>query len=312
MKLTLRPYRDEDDFWRARAFLRDTFLRSDRCESNWQVYRWDYWRRHGIENIHPMPLAEVIFFWETPSGQIAAILNPEARGDAFLQVDPEFRSAALLEEMVACAEAQLGQTTAEGGQALNIWAHAADDLQIEVLTRRGYVKQDWCEFQRWQMLPGDIPAPRLPPGYAIRPVGEGAELIERCYASGLGFHDNDIRYAHDNRAVSWYRSIQLAPLYRRDLDLTVVAPDGSVASFCTIWFDDASRSAAFEPVATVPDQQRKGLGKAVMQAGLRRLVQMGATKVFVGSYSNEAGALYASTGFTQFQLNIAWSKNLAK
>jgi GNAT superfamily N-acetyltransferase len=309
MKLTLRPYRDEDDYWRARAFLRDTFLRSARCEWNWQVYRWDYWRRHGLENIHPMPLAEVVFFWETPSGQIAAILNPEARGDAFLQIDPDFRSAALLEEMVDCAENHLGKTTEEGGTALNVWAQETDSLLSGILARRGYAKQNWSEFQRWQMLQNEISAPQLPPGYAIRPVGDGVELIERCYASGLGFHDNDIRYAHDNREVSWYRSIQLAPLYRRDLDLTVVAPDGSVASFCTIWFDDVSRSAAFEPVATVPDQQRKGLGKAVMRFGLRRLVQMGATKAFVGSYSNEAGALYASAAFTQYNLCFPWMRN---
>jgi mycothiol synthase len=308
MPLTCRPYRDNDDYWRARAFLRDTFLRNERREINWQVYRWDYWRRHGIENIHPMPLQEVVFFWETRAGEIAAILNPEARGDAFLQVDPVFRSAGLLEEMVACAEANLASRDKDGKQSLNLWAGEDDPLLQETLERRGYQKADWCERQNWQMLDADIPEPILPPGYTIHPVGEGAALIERCYASGLAFHENDALIAHGNREVSWYRSIQNAPLYRRDLDLTVVAPDGSVASFCTIWYDDVTRSAAFEPVATVPDQQRKGLGRAVMRAGLRQLVCLGATKVFVGSYSSEAGALYTAAGFTLARLNYPWKK----
>ncbi len=39
---------------------------------------------------------------------------------------------------------------------------------------------------------------------------------------------------------------------RRDLDLVAIAPDGAVAAFCTIWFDDVTRSAYYEPVATVP------------------------------------------------------------
>jgi hypothetical protein len=32
----------------------------------------------------------------------------------------------------------------------------------------------------------------------------------------------------------WYRDVQRAPLYRRDLDLVAVAPDGELAAFCTL------------------------------------------------------------------------------
>jgi GNAT superfamily N-acetyltransferase len=142
-------------------------------------------------------------------------------------------------------------------------------------------------------------------------VGEGADLLERAYASGLAFHTDDILVAVRNREdVSWYRHIQGAPLYRRDLDLTVVAPDGAVASFCTIWYDDANRSAMFEPVATVPAYWKRGLGKAVMYEGLRRLKNMGALWAFVGSYSVPAGALYASAGFTDYELLEPWERDL--
>jgi ribosomal protein S18 acetylase RimI-like enzyme len=60
----------------------------------------------------------------------------------------------------------------------------------------------------------------------------------------------------------------------------------------------------------VPAHQRRGLGKAVMSEGLRRLVKMGATKAFVGSYSVEAGALYASAGFSAYELNEPWIKTI--
>ena len=48
----------------------------------------------------------------------------------------------------------------------------------------------------------------------------------------------------------------------------------SIAAICTIWFDDVTRSAYYEPVATVPSHQRRGLGKSIMTEGLRRLQRM--------------------------------------
>jgi hypothetical protein len=45
-----------------------------------------------------------------------------------------------------------------------------------------------------------------------------------------------------------------------------------------------------------------------MSDGMHRLRKMGATKMFVGSYSVEAGKLYASMGFTAYELNEPWVK----
>ena len=162
---------------------------------------------------------------------------------------------------------------------------------------------------RYQMLSGELCSAQIAPGYTIRALGDGLELLERCWASGLGFHDGDLQVGYDNRTdVSWYRNIQNAPLYRRDLDLVAVTSEGETAAFCTVWFDDSTRSGVFEPVATVPAHQRRGLGKALMSEGLRRLVQKGATKAFVSSYSVPAGALYASAGFSAYELNEPWMK----
>jgi hypothetical protein len=50
------------------------------------------------------------------------------------------------------------------------------------------------------------------------------------------------------------------------------------------------------------------LGKAVIVEGLRRLKRMGATMAYVGSYSRPAHALYASVGFTEYDLSRPWKK----
>jgi predicted N-acetyltransferase YhbS len=125
----------------------------------------------------------------------------------------------------------------------------------------------------------------------------------------LSFHDGDIKIAVENRTdPTWYRNVQTAPLYRRDLDLVAVAPDGAIAAFCTIWFDDVTRSAYYEPVASLPSHQRRGLGKAVMIEGLRRLQRMGATTSFVGGHSQAANALYGSVMGSDYELYEAWVK----
>lgn len=80
-----------------------------------------------------------------------------------------------------------------------------------------------------------------------------------------------------------------------------IAPDGAIAAFCTIWFDDVTRSAYFEPVATVPAHRRRGLGKALMTEGLRRLQR-------VGGYSRAANALYQSVMGSDHELNEPWVK----
>ncbi len=57
--------------------------------------------------------------------------------------------------------------------------------------------------------------------------------------------------------------------------------------------------------------QRRGVGRAVMSEGLRRLRHLGATTAYVGSRSVEAGAFYASVGLAEYDLLVPWVKELA-
>jgi GNAT superfamily N-acetyltransferase len=308
-RLIARPYREED-YWRIRAFVRELLPLYDMRQRCWDVARWDYWRWHGVENIEHVNLEDVVTLWETPRGKLAAMLNPEGMGEAFLQVHPDFKTPELEAEMIATAEGQLNEKGRDGRRRLSVWANQHDELRKQLLAQSGYAPGDWPEYQRRRRLDGLIPESNTPPGYSIVPQGDGAQLLERCYASGLAFHPNRPEIAMDNRAdIGWYRNIQRAPLYRRDLDLTMLAADGGCAAFCTVWFDDVTRVGVFEPVATVPAHQRKGLGKALMFAGLRRLQTLGATMAYVGSYSEAAGALYASAGFTDYELCERWEKS---
>mgnify|MGYP000860837960 FL=1 len=308
MKPIFRSYQKEEDYWRIREFLREVFLLNNCYERSWHVARLDYTRQHILLNCTKLHLDDVAYIGEV-EGKIAAFIVADGdMGEAHFSVHPSFRTPELEEEMLKVAEEHLSEEI-NGSRSLRLWAVDSDKLRESILEKHGYSKQSWAECQWRCKLDQPIPKAQVAPGYTVRSLGDGLELLERCYASGLGFHEGDIKYAIENRDdITWYRNIQRAPLYRRDLDLIAVAPDGSIVAFCTIWFDDVTRSGYFEPVATVPKYRRLGLAQAVMTEGLHRLQQMGATTAFVGGFSQAANSLYERVMGPEHELYVPWEK----
>ncbi len=305
-KLICRPYQTEADYWRIRAFLRETFELYDRRERNWTVARLDYWRWHVLYNCHEIATPDdLIFIWETAAGELVAVLNADGAGEAYLQTHPRFRTAELEMEMLALAEEKF-TSQRNGQQILTVWADSEDTLRIEILQRRGYARGRWTESQWRCDLAGPVPAAAVPAGYTIRSLGEADEIPARSWASWRGFHPDDPD--EDYQGWAWYLNIQRCPLYRRDLDIVAVAPGGEIASFCTIWYDDATRSAYIEPVATVPEHLRRGLARATITTGLHRLQKMGCQRVFVGGYEPGPNALYAATLSPAHDQSQQWIK----
>lgn len=304
-QLTVRKYETENDYWRLRDFLREVFLLNNRRETSWQVARLDYWRFFGVEIIEPYDWEHNgIFIWETPSGEIAAALNPESQGEVYFQIHPAHYSADLVAEMAEIAEKHL---PGENDQCRpHIWIHDYEPQAQQVLTQLGYRKGDWPAYERQRSL--DLPLPEARPveGYTVRSLGEIDELPARSWASWRVFHPNSPD--HEYIGWEWYHCIQRVPLYRRDLDIVAVAADGSVAAFCTLWYDDVTRTGYFEPVGTAPEHQRRGLGKAVMIEAMRRAKALGANLVTVSGYSKGANALYASVMSADYTLHESWEK----
>ncbi len=311
MKLTMRRYHDTDDYWRIREFLREVFMANARREQSWQVNRFDYWRWHGVENLGHGRLEKDVFIWEASDGQMASVLNPEEPGQVYLQVHPGFRTRELEEEMLVVAEEHLATTGRSGGLKLWVWTHEGDAARQGVLEQRGYAKvgrPGSQEYQRHRPLDGPLPDAQIPEGYTVRALGDVKELPARSFLSWRAFHPDAQDDEYDG--WQWYQNVQRAPLYRRDLDIVAVALDGELAAFCTVWFDDVTRTGTFEPVGTDPAHQRRGLSKAVMGEGLRRLKRLGATMAYVGSNQTAAHRLYASVGFTDYEVFSAWEKEL--
>jgi GNAT superfamily N-acetyltransferase len=318
MEPVMRSYQTEEDYWCIREFLREVSIANNRHDFAWSLLRWDYWRWHVNENIFQLKLEDVITLWEA-HGRIVAMLNPDSPGEAFFQIHPDYREVVPISEMLDIAEGKLSKTNTNGKKELLVWVNAADDPTKALFTERGYARSKFsAEHMRRRLIstglnaalsqpassPCGTPDPVPPDGYIVRALGDESELPARSWLSWKAFHPDepDEKY----QGWGWYRNVQRVPIYRRDLDLVAVAADGELAAFCTVWFDDITRTAVFEPVGTHPDHQKRGLGKAVMSEGLCRAQRLGATLATVSSYGKAAHALYESMGFTDVDLLEPW------
>jgi GNAT superfamily N-acetyltransferase len=61
-------------------------------------------------------------------------------------------------------------------------------------------------------------------------------------------------------------------------------------------------------VGVVPEHQRRGLARALLMEGMRRVQALGATCATVAGYSQAANALYAQVTGAQPLINTQWRK----
>jgi mycothiol synthase len=102
------------------------------------------------------------------------------------------------------------------------------------------------------------------------------------------------------------------PGYRKDLDLAVVSDSGEQVAMCIVWLDSANKVGEFEPVGCHPDYRRKGLSRAMIAEGLRRLKALEAESAVVYPWSTNEPAirLYESYGFRELFHDRTYTKTL--
>jgi GNAT superfamily N-acetyltransferase len=238
--------------------------------------------------------------WPREDGSLAAFawLDPPTLGDAI--VDPA--ELQLLDEALDWLE---GEYRARGISSITVILVAGDAPRLEALERRGYALGDGGNMRLWQRLASAPIAPALPAGYSLGQVSTPADIERRVFVESDSFGDFTLT------AETW-RFVQRLPTYRPELDIIAVAPGGTGAAACTCWYDAATRCGEFEAVGTAQAHRRRGLGRAVIVEGLRRLHELGATTavVFTQNTNDAAIALYESCGFEIVAEDRAWNKSL--
>ncbi len=154
----------------------------------------------------------------------------------------------------------------------------ADDLDLLArLEAGGFRPAAWTAWRYERARDASLPAPAPPDGFAVRALGGAAEVPAYVAAHRAAFGST-------NMTEEWRERVLRAPGYVPELDLVAVAPDGRVAAFAILWLGPEAagrREGQFEPVGTRPEFRRRGLARALLLEGMRRLRAAGATHALV-------------------------------
>lgn len=288
----LRPYRPED-LPAVLAFVGECYACTGGCG---YLHPGDV--THFMSNgMRGRDLDRHIALYESPDGQLqAVILIHPGRPAAFdLMVAPDQRSGDLERELVVWVERATAEVVGASGEALEtIGSEVADcdTVRRDLLLSLGYAPDgDPYLVSTARSLDEPIPDVALPDGFSIRSVA-GEHEVELVAA----VHDNAFR---PKWAGGHYLSVMRTPGYEIDRELVVVAPDGRFAAYLIYWLDPISRSGLFEPVGCHADFRQRGLTKALMYEGMRRMRARGMQTAIVLHHSNNPAstALYHSAGF---------------
>ncbi|MCP4428988.1 MAG: hypothetical protein GY803_31270, partial [Chloroflexi bacterium] len=112
--------RGEADFWRIRQLLQETYPITPLC-FNWEVRRWDGRRFYDADPSWEASQINIGQMWETEDGRLIGAVHPDGKGDAHLQIHPDYRH--IEEAMIAWAETHLSVPAEENErQRLDIYA----------------------------------------------------------------------------------------------------------------------------------------------------------------------------------------------
>lgn len=295
MEYKMRKIENEDDYWEIREFLRKTFLMNNRKEINWQVARLDYCRWHVMKNCENTNYFDLTYIWENKENEIIAVLSPEEMENIHLQIHPDHKSKELIKEMIAVSEKMYPKSFDGNRQKERflIWSHDVDNLKNEALKEMGYHPTEWLDNQRHKSLDESLPKVDMPKGYSIRHMSLDSDVPKRSWASWRAFHSEEPLDNYEDDSGKWYYNIIKTPLYRRDLDLVAIAPEGGIVGFTTVWYDDYTRTGYFEPVGVMPSHQRQGIAKVLILEGMNRLKDLGATLAVIGGINEAANKAYS-------------------
>jgi len=302
--ITPRPYRCMDDLSRILDFVGEC---NALTELRGYAHPGDL--GHNLSNLlRGQDPAPYLHLWEDRDGHVlaVAILYPPRLHGYELAVHPHHRGGELESALVAWSERHvwaLMQSAGVEGTSVATDVADCDPVRRDVLLRHGYISSGGPSFfYTTRSLLDPIPDSVLPEGFVIRSVaGEHeADALGAAHSGAFGSH--------------WppgeYLRVMRSPLYDPDRELVVVAPDGRLAAFLVYWIDPVSRSGLFEPVGCHRDFQGKGLAKALMLEGLRRMRGHGMTVAVVKHEHDNpaAAALYASVGFRTLYALVEYRK----
>jgi mycothiol synthase len=315
--LLIRPYQGESDLETIAQFYNE-------CE---QVDQFGYWlTADNLRQSYSFPGFNPqldLCLWENNQGQLIAVGvvhrsistdNPES----FLgfRVHPQFRDQNLDRDIITWGIKRVRESFPQQKQIkLRADCRSHQQQRINLLEEFGFAcDRYFFEMQRDLNLP--IPQPQLPDGFVVRSVNSQQDAQAWIEMFNQTFIDH---WNHHDLTLEQYQHHIKQPDYDPDLDLVVIAKDGTFTGFCEgmIYPYDNQKNGRNEGWINILGTRRgfrkQGLGRAMLLTGMHRLKAKGMEIAILGvDAQNPSGALnfYESIGFEKRHTTIDYLKYL--
>lgn len=299
MAISFRVYQHETDYQKVSEFL-IKHHQPGNLDGNWLEPAWEYMHFHPALDSDSLGK---IGIWEKDDTTVAVVHYEWHLGEAFFQFHPDHRN--LRSEMLDYAENQLtGVSKKDGRRYLCAYVNDNDAEFTDLVRNRGYQMHpdETRPLYRFEIT-SPFQSIRLPRGYHLTSLAEDCDWEKLHRVMWRGFDHGDDPPINAEELES-RRKMFMTPKARLDLKIAVVAPSGEFSAFCGMFFEPAGKFAYVEPVATVPEHRRLGLGKAAVLEGIRRCADLGAETAYVGSDQ----PFYQAIGFHKVFNSECWVK----
>ena len=294
--LPFRPYEGEQDLLQMQALL----MESRAVSGDWRFphlgeLMWDFF----MVACHLDPAGHVRL-WHDEAGRLTAYALLGEDPSFCCWVSPAHEWVGIEAEALSWAEGRLaelrGQDPRGWGGGLASGARRDDGRRIAFLEQHGFrYVGEFAEVNMLRSLQGPLPEAPLPPDCRVRGMEEAGRVTGRALAQREVWQPWSVGRVSDEE----YAALMRLPGYRPELDVVAVLSDGVVASYANCWVDPLNRIGDFGPVGTRPAFRRRGLARAVLLEGLRRMRAAGMDRACVstGVSNTAARRLYESVGF---------------
>ena len=284
MPYTMTGYSDRTYLHKVTEFM-TACRQEDPLAGLWDVGDLQWWWR---DNQYTDPTAQM--FWEDRQGTVGGFV--------------------LLSQAYRCVDYEILPRLGQGpiAQAIVGWGlHRLQEMAASAPSQGPYtlfIRQDHQTFQQMAQrlgcqatgealvqtildLRAGLPAIPVPAGYQVRSLRQGDLAAGKPPVLHI--------------SAAMYRRLRDTPLYCEDMHLIVIAPDARIAAECICWIDQVNGIGVFEPVRTQEGFQRRGLARAMMAEGLRRMAARGVRWAKVSHMQSNTGAasLYRAVGFRE-------------
>ena len=292
-----RPYAGEADLLQMREMLMEARARtgSDWSHAHVGLLAWDF-----LMVLCHLDPQRHIRLWHGEGGRLVGYAMVGDDPQFFCQVLPQHGWSGIESEGLAWAEALVADLRrddpAQWSGALMSGARQDDAVRIAFLEEHGFhYRGEFAEVDMIRSLDGALPEVVLPEGFLVRALAGAEEVGERAAAYREVWQPWTVGDVSDGD----YRALMGLPGYDRELDLVAVGPDGTLAAYVNCWLDRVNRIGDLGPVGARPAYRRRGLTRAVLLEGMRRLRDRGMDRACVstGVANPAAQALYESVGF---------------